>query len=175
MKAHKLQLEESNQDWVIESLRAVALFQDLKDEAQVLKELAQAMTSREYHTGEKIIKEGEAGSELYVLVDGRASVFKNTPEGEPYKVVILDGTFHAFFGEGALLDSDARTATIQAESHCRCLVLDRKDFEKWSDSHPAWALPVLRRIAKVVLGRLKKSNGDLSLLYQALISEIRGH
>ena len=86
----------------------------------------------------------------------------------------MNGDQHPFFGEGALLDSDARSATIRAEDECHCLVLSREHFDQIGIQHPDWCLPVMRRISRVVMGRFKKANHDLLMLYHALVSEIRG-
>ena len=76
-----------------------------------------------------------------------------------------------FFGEGGLLEADTRTATIRAESTCRCLVLAKADFEEFCTMNPQWALPILKRVAKAIMNRLKNMNNDLSLLYKALVDE----
>jgi CRP-like cAMP-binding protein len=155
-------------------LRDVSLFADIKDMPGALDDLARAMEIRTYKPGDDIIHEGQSGSEMYLLVGGQASVHKSTSEGDPYKVAILTGGKHPFFGEGALLDSDARSATIKADSVCHCLVLERAAFEAFGKRRPEWALPVLMRIARAVMARLSKTNHDLSLLYNALVAEIRG-
>jgi CRP-like cAMP-binding protein len=155
-------------------LRDVSLFADIKDMPGALDDLARAMVIRAYKPGDDIIHEGQSGSEMYLLVGGQASVHKSTSEGDTYKVAILAGDKHPFFGEGALLDSDARSATIKADSLCYCLVLERSAFEAFGKRHPQWALPVLIRIARAVMARLSKTNHDLSLLYNALVAEIRG-
>lgn len=155
-------------------IREVILFTDLKDDLPALSHLSEIMRHQVYKPGETILREGEAGSEMYILIRGEASVFKATAEGELYKVVILTSKQHAFFGEGGLLDNDPRSATIQADSVCECLILSRTAFNAFGESHPQWAFPVLLRIARAVMARLRKSNNDLMLLYNALVSEIRG-
>lgn len=159
----------------VEFLRKVSLFNDIEANPVAMEQLALAMEEKNYEPKSSIIREGETGSEMFFLIQGEANVFKTTAEGELYKVAILRGEQHAFFGEGGLLDSDARSATINAETDCRCLVLKKTAFEKFGSSHPDWALPVLLRIARAVMGRLKKTNNDLMLLYHALVAEIRGH
>ena len=159
----------------VEFLRAVNLFEDIKGNPEALKRLAHVMREQKYSPATSIITEGSAGAEMYLLIHGQASVYKSTLEGDLYKVAILPSEPPALFGEGALLDSDARSATIKADTECHCLILGREAFEKFSSEYPQWSLPVVQRIAKVVLARLKKTNEDLSLLYHALVSEIRGH
>ncbi|HTL13417.1 MAG TPA: cyclic nucleotide-binding domain-containing protein [Bdellovibrionota bacterium] len=160
-------------DWV-EHLRGVPLFADVQADSARLSELTGLLKEKSFKPGETIIQEGEAGAEMYLLTEGKAEVLKSTAEGENYKVAILDAKDRVAFGEGALLDSEARTATIQAATACRCLVLHRADFEKFATAHPEFGLPVYRRIARAVMGRLRKTNEDLSLLYHALVAEIRG-
>jgi len=158
----------------VRHLEEVTLFLDIKDQPGALTSLSKKMRMQKYLPGESIIKEGETGSELFLLLNGTASVFKSTTEGEQYKVAILDASNHVFFGEGGLLDTDARSATILAETVCLCLILDRVAIDEFGKEHPEWALPILLRIARVVMERLRKTNNDLMLLYNALVSEIRG-
>ena len=158
----------------IESLKNVSLFQDIKDEPEALPTLSKKLRIHRYSPGQAIIKEGENGSELFLLVEGQASVFKSTAEGEQYKVAILQASNHVFFGEGGLLDSDSRSATIKADTECVCLTLGRSAIDEFAKEYPQWALPILLRIARTVMGRLRKANNDLMLLYNALVAEIRG-
>jgi CRP/FNR family cyclic AMP-dependent transcriptional regulator len=158
----------------ISFLSAVSLFHELKNNQEALSRVAETMQERKFSPGEAIITENETGSEMFLLAEGTASVFKSTAEGDPYAVAILQGANHAFFGEGALLDSDSRSATIKATTECRCLVLTKDKFDRFSEAHPEWALPIIKKIARTVMGRLRKSNNDLMLLYNALVNEIRG-
>lgn len=155
-------------------LREISLFADVLNSPGALEEIARAMEVRTFKPDECIIKEGETGTEMFVLVDGQASVNKSTAEGDQYKVAILTAEKHPFFGEGGLLDSDARSATIKADSVCSCLVLKREAFDAFGLSHPEWAMPILLRIARAVMARFRKTNNDLTLLYNALVAEIRG-
>lgn len=158
----------------LEPLRRVPLFTDIHGNEEALRELACVITHATYAPGETIVRENDAGSEMFILVQGAASVYRHTAEGELYRVTILKGEENAFFGEGALLDSDSRSATIRADVECVCLILEREAFADFGKRHPAWAFPVLVRIARAVMARLRKTNQDLTLVYNALVSEIRG-
>lgn len=156
------------------ALARAEIFADLRGNPTALAALGALMRERAYRPGQVILSEGEAGSELYLLVRGEASVYKSTAEGETYRVAILHGDSHPVVGEGGLLGSDARSATIRAEGACLCLVLRRDDFERFSSEYPQWGLPIVLRIARAVMNRLHKANDDLMLLYNALVAEIRG-
>jgi CRP/FNR family cyclic AMP-dependent transcriptional regulator len=158
----------------VQVLEQVEIFADLRGHAAALITLAALMREQSYRPGQTILTEGESGAELYLLVHGEAGVYKSTSEGEIYRVAILKGERHPLIGEGGLLGSDARSATIRADGACRCLVLGRDDFERFSSEHPEWGLPVILRIARAVMSRLHKANDDLMLLYNALVAEIRG-
>lgn len=159
----------------VDYLLSVSLFEDLRKVPETVTDLAAGLEPKSYTPGQAIFKEGENGTELFLLIQGKAAVFKTTPDGELYKVVILTAENHAFFGEGGLLDTDARSASILAETDCTCLMLRRETFEEFSKRHPEAALLVLGRISKTVMARLRKTNHDLMLLYRALVAEIRGH
>jgi CRP/FNR family cyclic AMP-dependent transcriptional regulator len=158
----------------VEHLRKVSLFLDIANNEEALSKLAHATRMEKFSAGKEIVREGEAGTEMYILVEGTASVFKSTSEGEAYRVAILNGKDHAFFGEGSLLDADSRSATIRADTDAHCIVLDRESFERFGKENPQWAFPVLVRIARAVMSRLANMNRDLTLIYNALVSEIRG-
>jgi CRP/FNR family cyclic AMP-dependent transcriptional regulator len=155
----------------LEILNQVSLFSDLKTNAGAVEALLGLMKQRDFAAGETILTEGELGSDFYILAEGDAGVYKKTQDGDPYKVANLHGHTGTFFGEAGLLDADTRTATIRAETNCKCLVLSRGDFEAFAKSHPDWALPILKRVAVAIMARLKKMNHDLGMLYKALVDE----
>ena len=180
MLARKLsQPEFANQDSDGERylgyLQAVTLFTELRDIPGALEELSRVMQMKVYKPESPILVEGQTGAEMFFLVEGEASVYKSTAEGDQYRVAILHGSQGVFFGESGLLDSDARSATITADTECHCLVLDRAAFDSFCRSNPQWGMPVVLRIARAVMGRLRKTNNDLMLVYNALVTEIRGH
>lgn len=178
MLARKLQPNQasgpSTKNSRAEILRGNVLFSDFKSGVEAIEAIALIMSERTFKPQESITSEGETGSEMFFFIEGTASIFKTTAEGERYKVAVLQGTQHCFFGEGAILDNEARSATIVADTHCRCLVLEREKFWQFSKKHPDWAFPVLVRITREIMTRLRKTNSDLTLLYNALVAEIRG-
>lgn len=74
-----------------------------------IRELVESMFSREFSTGDYVIREGEAGAHLFVSAEGEFEVIKNgTSLGKigPGKA----------FGELAILYNCTRTATIRGKS-----------------------------------------------------------
>jgi len=155
-------------------LYQVRLFEDLRDQPQAISELAAVMETRHYPEGQAILSEGEEGVDAYFLISGQVRVQKRVAGDENFPVALLEAKDHPFFGEAALLASDVRSATILTQLPCTCLILHKSAFDRFCASRPEWALPVVRRIARVVLERLHKANNDVVLLYNALVSEVKG-
>lgn len=170
LKMIKPDIEES----LLQLLPNVPLFADIKDIPGAIAEFAQYTSKDTFKAGDMIIREGDRGDRMFILTEGQAAVYRNTADGEGFKVVILNGTDHPFFGEGALLDEDARTASIKAESDCSCVVLTRQAFDEFGAKAPHLALPIMKRVSRAVMRRVAKQGSDLVLLYNALVSQIRG-
>lgn len=151
-----------------------SIFEDFKDDLETLNKFESIMKPCEFTPGTVILQEGTAGSDMFLLHRGRVGVFKKTPSGDEFKVADLNDHMNIFFGEGALLDVDTRSATIKALSSCSCFSINRADFEDFSHRHPELALPVFKKIARAVMARFRKTNQDFLLIYNALVAEIRG-
>ncbi len=170
-KQHKTQ---PATDEILGSLKKVGLLKDIWDNELALAALIKLIHETHFEPDHNIILEGEEGAEMFILIEGTASVIKSTPGGEPYKVAILKSEFCPAFGEGGLIGSEKRGATIRADSACHCLQIQLADFEKFASECPAWALPIYRRIAQSIMIRFRQTNEDMLLLYNALVAEIRG-
>lgn len=159
---------------ILEIISRVPLFSGVKDNPHALEEIIKLMKRCAARKGESVIREGESGNEFFILLSGKVSVYKNTPDGQVYKVAIMNDSANPGIGEGGLVDSEARSATVQCDVDCEFLVLDRDDFNEFCDKHPKYAVPIYRKIAMVLMARIKQSNQDMVLLHKALMSEIRG-
>jgi CRP-like cAMP-binding protein len=104
------------------------LFKDLS--RAELVELAKVTEDLEVNEGKVLAREGEIGSEFFVIVDGEASVTKGGREMRR-----LSGG--DFFGEIALISEEARrTATVTAITPLRFFVLTRQAFRGLLAHHP---------------------------------------
>lgn len=154
-------------------LQNVSLFQDIKHLPEALVCLQKIMKAHKYSKGQVLITQGEAGHDFFVLLKGQVSIEKVTREGDHYKVAVLRGEQHAAFGEGGLIEGEARSATVTCDTDVECLVLSCQGFEQFSKDQPQYALPVLKRISLILMNRLNQTSNDLMLLHEALMSEIR--
>jgi CRP/FNR family cyclic AMP-dependent transcriptional regulator len=162
------------QDEILKYLEGITLLEELKADPGGLKAFSEFLSVKDIATGSEIIREGDVGGGMFFLMSGRVMVMKKTVQGDFYPVAKLSGGNGIFFGEGALFGHEARSASVIADEPCRCLVLDGGDFERFCRLYPQWSVGVILRLAKVVATRLRSLNQDYVMLYQALVSEIRG-
>jgi GNAT superfamily N-acetyltransferase len=132
----------------VEPLHAVALLRGLEpDEAE--RFLADA-TTVEAASGDHIIRQGERGDTLFVLLSGVAEVVR---EDEPNIPVAILGAGDSF-GEIGLLTDEPRSATVIARSQCDLLVLSGPFFQRFIAKHPEIAAKVLLNLSRVLAARL---------------------
>jgi CRP-like cAMP-binding protein len=111
-----------------DALRRAPLFQNLS--RGELVELARRTEDMEVDEGRILAREGDLGSEFFVVVDGEVAV---TKEGRELRRLGPGD----FFGEIALIwESPRRTATVTAATSVRFFVLTRQAFRSLIDHHP---------------------------------------
>ena len=111
-----------------DALRRAPLFRNLS--RGELVELAKLTEDLEVEEGKVLAREGDLGSEFFVIVDGEVAV---TKDGRDLRRL---GSGE-FFGEIALVwDSPRRTATVTAATPVRFFVLTRQAFRSLIDRHP---------------------------------------
>jgi CRP/FNR family transcriptional regulator, cyclic AMP receptor protein len=116
-----------------ETIAKIPLFEDL--EPRELARIADSFKERRYGAGETIASEGKSGAGFFVIGEGTASV----TVGGDQRATLGPGDY---FGEIALIDEGARTATLTAESDMVCYGMTFWEFRPIveSDSRIAWKL-----------------------------------
>ncbi len=84
--------------------------------------------------GDIIVREGDPGEAYYILVEGRARVYKTSSGGEEMPLNVLRAGDE--FGEMALLEEGKRTASVRCSSETVLLRLDRQDFHRLLAEEP---------------------------------------
>jgi CRP-like cAMP-binding protein len=86
-----------------------------------LIELAKATEDMEVEEGKVLTRQGQSGSEFFVIIEGEVAVTKDRNE------IRRQGPGE-FFGEIALIEDRPRTATVTAATPLRFFVLTRQSF-----------------------------------------------
>ena len=123
----------------LELLKRVPLFADL--ERRELEGLAQSLKERRFSAGQTIASEGQSGVGFFLIDEGEARV---TVRGEER------GTLRAgdYFGEIALIDHGARSATVTAASDVRCFGLTSWEFRPLVETNAGIAWKLLQALAR---------------------------
>ena len=127
-----------------EVLAKVPLFSDLPDEER--ERLGTLLRSRRYARGEVIFLEGDQGTALCLIAEGRIRIQLTGADGR--EVVINVYGPGEIFGELALLDGEPRSADAIAQDAARVFWLQRDDFSAFLDSHPRAAMTMLASLSR---------------------------
>ena len=125
----------------IELLKSVPLFAGCSKKE--LAEIAVITDEIALGDGTTLIKEGSRGSEFFILLDGTVKVTRNGR-----KLAELGSGSH--FGEIALVSDVPRTATVQASTPVRVLVITGRAFRGLMQRVPGIAVHVLSTLAERV-------------------------
>jgi len=123
------------------ALARVPLFAGISDES--MARLASVAGELEFEDGQFIVRQGQVGSGLYVILRGVARVVRGSTE-----LARLGET--DFFGELAVIDQQPRLASVQADGEVICLALASWDLLQLLESDSALALNMIRGLASRV-------------------------
>jgi CRP-like cAMP-binding protein len=100
---------------------------------------------RTYKDGEIICREGDVGESMFVIQSGTVEVSKNHNGGE---LVLRTMTTGEIFGEIALFDRMARSATVKALGEAIVLRVDKKGFFAKACQDPTMTFNILEGMSK---------------------------
>ena len=113
-----------------------------------LQALARASSFVNYREAEAIIREGSSGSDLFVVLDGRAKVVTGSR-------TVARRAAGEVFGEISVLDPGPRTADVIAEGPTRCLRLSGREFRAAVRANPSLAGNLVQALGR----RLREMTG----------------
>ncbi len=119
-------------------LAQVPLFADCSKKQ--LQSVAAASIELTIDTGKVLVREGEAGHEAFVIMEGTATVSR---KGETIAQLGVGDVV----GELAPLTGGNRTATVVADTPMELLVIGQREFAGLLDEVPGLAVRVLHNLA----------------------------
>jgi CRP/FNR family transcriptional regulator, cyclic AMP receptor protein len=122
----------------LEVLQRVPLFADLN--RKELGQIARLFKERRFAEGETVTREGSGGAAFYLIDAGEATV---SLRGEQ-RATLKPGDY---FGEIALIDEGARSATVTASSDLLCWGLTFWDFRPLVQGNAAIGWKLLQALA----------------------------
>lgn len=141
---------------VAELLAKNSLFANLP--ADTMAKVAREMRPVSYTNGQQIFSRGDAGTELYLVLEGRVRL----------SIISLDGRELAFthagpgdiFGEIATLDGGARTADATAVAATKGLTLSRGQINTLVETSPPFAKAAIELLCR----RLREGDQQIEVI-----------
>jgi CRP-like cAMP-binding protein len=122
-------------------LQQVPLFQALP--RKQLEQIGRLADELEVPAGKRLAIAGESGHELYVIIEGYATVKAargRTARLGPGK----------FFGEMSLIDGGPRSASVEAATDMRLLVIGRREFSALLNAAPSLVQSIMVTLSRRV-------------------------
>lgn len=107
--------------------------------------------------GRDLFREGDSGDCCFVIKSGSVKIWRRDAAGHEIHLVTLGAS--EIFGEMALIDKSARSATATAVERTELLRIEECNFEKVLQSNPGFALKLITILVKRLRGvtdRLKE-------------------
>jgi hypothetical protein len=136
------------------ALKQVPLFSQLSLEQ--LEAIQQISSEVEYLANETIVKEGEPGGELYLLIEGKVRIYKGYGTLEERLLSSVNAV--SYFGEMAALDDQPRSATVIAAERSRMLRLDGESLKELIRQMPEISFEIMR----ILTGRVRRAESRLT-------------
>jgi CRP-like cAMP-binding protein len=129
--------------------------------------VVRSMRLRRMESGQPLVREGEAGEAVFILIVGRVAVTKRR-DGEVVRLAELgDGDI---FGEMALVTASPRVATVSAEGAVDVFELPRTVLERLGSD----AAELQSALSRQVCDRMLSNLFNLSPIFRAVPPDDRG-
>lgn len=133
----------------VKLLQGIPLFEGLSP--RQLGQIARLAEEVEVPANKRLTVAGEAGRELFVILDGTALM--KTPQGRTEQLGAGQ-----FFGEMSLVDGGPRSATVEATTPMHLLVVGQREFWALLADAPLIAKQIMQTLSR----RLRKADAAMS-------------
>ena len=99
----------------------------------------------EFGAGRFIFHEGDLGTEMYIVHEGRVEIVQEDPIGESKLAVLERGDF---FGEMSVLEDLPRTASARALTDVKLIMIDGATFDSMLRANPEIAVRIMRKLSR---------------------------
>ena len=136
-------------------LKGVEIFKDLS--VRELSAIASITEEIIFPEKEIVIREGDQGETMYLIIKGEVSVIKGLDTEHQFELDRIGAG--DYFGEMSLFEDIVRSAAICTEQETRLLVLHKQEFKEIVREYPQIAL----HICKVLSGRIRRLHKKLTI------------
>jgi len=121
-------------------VRGIPMFARLR--VRELVAVAHIASERRCQKGEVVVREGEEGDVLYLVMKGEMSVLKAVAPGREATLAKIGAS--DFFGEMALFDREPRSASVRADTEAHLLKIEAGAFTRIMELYPPIPMNICR-------------------------------
>jgi len=151
----------------IELLSRVPLFSELSPEE--LERISRVSVARSFPAGVRVFHEGDRSDACYLVRSGDLRVTREHPDGRAIALATLGPG--DLFGELAMLDGEARSASVETLSDAELLALPAADVRRLLADHPEISVKLIAALTR----RLRETNERVARQsFQTVPSRVAG-
>jgi CRP-like cAMP-binding protein len=151
----------------VELLSRVSLFSELSREE--LERISRVAIPRSFPAGVRVFHEGDQSDACYLVRSGDLRVTREHPDGRAIALATLGPG--DIFGELAMLDGQARSASVETLSDCSLLALGAADFRRLLGEHSQISVKLVAALTR----RLRETNERVARQsFQTVPSRVAG-
>lgn len=124
-----------------------------------IEALSDYMQAYEASKGLTLFKEGENGSYMCLIIQGKVDVYKKD-QNDRKKVVASIGAGKTL-GEMAIIDGEPRSASAIAIEPTTLALLTKQNFQRMVSEKPGLSTRILLQISRLLSQRLRRTSGQL--------------
>lgn len=133
-------------------LRQIPVFRNFNEsECHQLAEIAQEVL---FAPGEKVIEQGKSSQNLWIVLEGKCEVTKDTPHNGPMVLAELEP--HHLFGEMSFFSPAPHSASVVAKTSLKLLRVARGDYDDLICDGVSAAYKLAYNIVEGVASRLRR-------------------
>ncbi len=137
----------------LQQLRKTSLFREFtEDEICSCLDLLDRQPAA---AGDCIVRQGEPGDSMYLIVDGRVRVLRHDNGRTVELAELAPGDF---FGEIALVDEGPRSADVEAITDCTLFRITQATISALAGVYPTVAFKFLIAVGRVLVERMRQTN-----------------
>ena len=142
-------------------LKKIPLFANLTTDH--LQKVGAIAAQKQLKANERVFQEGEVGTEMYIIGQGKVRISKMVPGvGEEALAILEPGSY---FGEMALIDDTPRSADATAHQSCTLYVILKSDLEQLMFLHKDLAYELLWTFVRTLSARLRETNDKIKAFF----------
>ena len=123
------------------ALRNIPIFEELR--VRELMAIATITEEQLFSPGEAVVREGDQGDIMYLVLKGELAVKKVLDQREGEVLLARIGE-NDFFGEMALFDRQPRSASVYCETEAQCLAIEEQSFTRIMVDYPAIPISICK-------------------------------